>query len=140
MKNITNIKNNKYSAAMVFEADKARVQALRTEVQLGEKETMRLMFDLIDANKAEFLQRAVNLKAGAAEIDAVAAATAATAKAEKIAAKVAERAIAAAEKAAAKAKAAAEKAAEKAAAIPAAIVIEATPEAETAPEVESVEA
>lgn len=100
MKNPSNAPtNSKFTAAMVHEADKALVQKLRTDLKLGEKDTMRLLINLGIEHQDTLNLRAMELISAADKV-----------KADEKAKKELEKAQAAAAKAAAKAKEAAAKA------------------------------
>lgn len=100
--------NTRFTAAMCFNSDKTVIQALRTEMGLGEKEGMRAILTLVNRHKPELLEIGAEMKA--AEIKA-----AEELKATRLAAKEQEKAAAAAKKAQEKAEAAAKAAAEAAA-------------------------
>lgn len=106
MKNVSNETNTKFTAAMMFNTDKATVQALRDELGLGEKETMRLILNKALNFRDELISEAEKIKAEAA---AEAARKADEVKAARETARLA--------KAADAARIRAEKAAEKAASV-----------------------
>lgn len=106
-------KNTRFTAAMTFNADKERIQTLRNTHDLGEKEMMHVLLNVVEHSKDEVAAAVVAYNAQvAAEAEAAKAALKA-AKEQAKAEKKAQREQAKAEKAQQKADAKAAKAAER---------------------------
>lgn len=118
IKNMSNEKNTKFTAAMTFNTDKVVIQDLRDKCKLGEKEMMRVILQVAMNHEPELIDAAAQFIIDAnADAAAAKAAAKAAKEAVKLAAKAqrdAARAAAKVEREQAKAQAAAAKAAAKA--------------------------
>ena len=65
-------KNEKFTAAMAFNGDKLRIQAIRAKLNLGEKETMNLMVNLAELHIDQLVKVAEHINATAAAAKAAA--------------------------------------------------------------------